>query len=240
MKEDAQQVADDLSTVGDASSNAREVNLDDLFGAPQRPRIRVTLGGAVVLALVAAAVMVLVVALQPRSAEGIPAFAEPGETAAADMVTPAVDASATLLIHVLGAVEHPGVYELGSGARVVDAITAAGGLEDAADSSAINLARVLVDGEQIYVPELGETAPPVPAEGAGAGPAGAAEAGGLVNINSADAAELETLPRIGPAMAQRIIDHRTTNGPFTAVDDLTDVPGIGEATLAGLRDLVTV
>ncbi|NLT26953.1 MAG: ComEA family DNA-binding protein [Microbacteriaceae bacterium] len=217
-----------------------------MFVEPQRPRLRITAGAAVIVALVVAAVVVLAVALQPRPAGGVPALAAPTATsldavpvdaAPAPVETPA----ATALVHVLGQVPSPGVYEIGPGGRVVDAIAAAGGLTDEADTAAVNLARPVVDGEQIYVPAIGET-PPVPPGGGDAEGAsdGTGSAGGLVNLNTATAAQLETLPRIGPAMAQRIIDHREANGPFAAVDDLIDVAGIGEATLEGLRPLVTV
>lgn len=217
------------------------IDLEALFAAPERPRLRVTAGAAVVLALVVAAVVVLVVALQPRPAGGIPAQAVPTAADGSVPVEPVAEPPASgVLVHVLGQVVSPGVYEIGPGGRVVDAIGAAGGLTADADTAAVNLARPVVDGEQLYVPAIGET-PPMPAPDAADGTGtGAGGGGGLVNLNTAGAAELQTLPRIGPAMAQRIIDHREANGPFAAVDDLIDVAGIGEATLEGLRPLVTV
>lgn len=145
--------------------------------------------------------------------------------------SPAVAASgATIFVHILGAVARPGLYELRDGDRAVDAVAAAGGFLDTADQAQLNLARLLVDGEQIVVPVVGETpaAPP------------GTTAGGLVNLNTADAATLDTLPRVGPAMAARIIDWRESNGPFTTIDDLLNVSGIGTKTLDGLKDLVTV
>jgi competence protein ComEA len=137
---------------------------------------------------------------------------------------------AQIFVHILGAVEQPGLYQLREGDRAVDAVAAAGGFTDAADQAQLNLARFLVDGEQIYVPALGET--PATAPGT--------TAGGKVNINTADEPTLETLPRVGPAMAQRIIDWRTANGNFTTIDDLKSVTGIGDKTFEGLKDLVTV
>ena len=232
----------------DRSAAVAAVDLDALFGAPERPRLRVSFGGTVVIALVVAAVVVLMVALQPRAAEGLSTL----ETTAAPAPGGApnsgfVGAEAPrLLIHVLGEVQQPGVYELAAESRVVDAVSAAGGFTERADTGSMNLARKLTDGEQVYVTAVGETRPPnadAPVDGgpgAGSGAGGGSGSGGLVNLNTATAAELETLPRIGPAMAQRILDYRTANGPFTSVDELTDVPGIGEATLEGLRELVTV
>ncbi len=127
----------------------------------------------------------------------------------------------------------PGLYLLTDGDRAVDLIAASGGFIDTADRSGLNLARPLVDGEQIVVPNMGEV--PV----AGAAP-GTATAGGRVNINTADETALETLPRVGPAMAKRIIDWRTKNGRFTALEDLMSVTGVGEKTFDSLKDLVTL
>lgn len=136
----------------------------------------------------------------------------------------------TLFVHILGAVERPGLYELREGDRAIDAVAAAGGFLDSADQAQLNLARLVVDGEQIVVPALGET--PVAAPGT--------TLSGLVNLNTADAATLETLPRVGPAMAARIIEWRETNGRFTTVDDLLGITGIGDKTFEGLKGLVTV
>ena len=130
----------------------------------------------------------------------------------------------------------------------MDAVAAAGGLSETADPAGVNLARRVADGEQLYVPALGEAqpgAPPGAAPGVpGGGTGGAAGRGAAaiakVNLNSAAAAELELLPRIGPAMAQRIIDYREANGRFTSVQELRNVTGIGEKTFDGLKDLVTV
>ncbi|GAA1062250.1 hypothetical protein GCM10009573_36780 [Agromyces bracchium] len=144
----------------------------------------------------------------------------------------------TILVHVLGAVTEPGIVELTTGARVVDAIAAAGGLGGDADPAGVNLARPLVDGEQLVVPREGEAVPPA-GPGVAAGGAGTAS-GGRVSINQADAAALDTLPRIGPALAQRIIDWREANGGFTDVSQLMEVAGIGDAVYSGLVDLVSL
>ena len=143
----------------------------------------------------------------------------------------------TVIVHVTGSVASPGVYDLPEGARVVDAIEAAGGAKRGAELGALNLAAVLVDGQQVVVPRAGEV--PAPSSGVGAAAPGTT-AGTLVNINTATAEELETLPGIGEVLAATIIQHREEHGPFTSVDQLLDVSGIGEVTLEEIRDLVTV
>jgi len=139
-----------------------------------------------------------------------------------------------VLVDVAGWVRHPGVYEFAEGARVIDAIDAAGGARTGALLEALNLAAPLADGTQILVPREGQEGvapPPV---------TGGAVAGGLINVNTATNTELEELPGVGEVIAQAIVDYRTENGPFTSVDQLLDVSGIGDATLENIRDLVTV
>lgn len=145
-----------------------------------------------------------------------------------------------LLVHVAGAVGAPGVVSLPEGARVVDAIEAAGGAREDADTDQLNLARPVVDGEQVRVPVVGEVL-----EAASPGPQASSTASGgsgagPINVNTATASELEALPGIGPALAERIVSHREANGPFKSLDDLTDVPGIGKAKLEALRTEATV
>ncbi|MCM3658374.1 helix-hairpin-helix domain-containing protein [Agromyces mediolanus] len=143
-----------------------------------------------------------------------------------------------LLVHVLGAVAEPGLVELEPGARVVDAIAAAGGLTDEADAGGVNLARPVADGEQLLVPRPGEAPAPLPLAGGAGEQGGAPGDGGVVRLNAAGLAELDTLPRIGPALAQRILDWRAANGGFTSVEQLREVAGIGDAVFAGLVDRV--
>ncbi len=142
-----------------------------------------------------------------------------------------------LFVDVAGWVRHPGVYEFATGQRVIDAIDAAGGARPGADLAALNLAAPLTDGTQILVPKAGAA----PA-GAGTTIPGTGESGGgaLVNVNTASATELETLDGIGEVIAAAIVDYRTQNGPFTSVDQLEDVSGIGPSTLEAIRDAVTV
>jgi competence protein ComEA len=137
---------------------------------------------------------------------------------------------AEVVVHVAGRVRSPGLYRLPEGARVFDALEAAGGARPRVDLSTVNLARVLLDGEQILV---GTT----PQPGA---PGGSSSGSSLVNLNSADQALLETLPGVGPVTASAIMEFREQNGPFASVDDLLDVSGIGEKTLEQLRPFVTV
>lgn len=152
------------------------------------------------------------------------------------VVAPTASASpaTVILVDVAGWVRRPGVYEFAEGARVIDAIDAAGGARPGAVLSSLNLAAPLVDGTQVLVPKESQSAPTTET---GTGTSGAT---GLVNVNSATNAELETLPGIGEVIAQAIVDHRTENGPFTSVEQLVDVSGIGDATLENIRELVTV
>jgi competence protein ComEA len=158
-----------------------------------------------------------------------------------------------VLVHVVGRVRHPGVVSLPAGARVQQAINAAGGARRDADLARVNLARPVMDGEQVVVPRPGEPAGPIadPVGGAQAGSprpgtSGASSASGRngtapgqpVDINTATFAELDTLPGVGPVLAQRILDWRAQNGRFTSVEELGEVSGIGDAVLARLRPLV--
>ena len=177
------------------------------------------------------------------SAGGATASASGGSAAGGDGAA----GSGQIVVDVDGAVAHPGLYKLPPGSRVQAALAAAGGLSPQADAHRINRAAKLHDGQKLYVLSQGESTPPLAAsngqgcEGqactsAEGGVAGSdTEGQGLVNINTANATQLTQLPGIGPAIAQKIIDYRTANGPFTSVDDLTKVPGIGAAKLAQIK-----
>lgn len=192
-------------------------------------RRRLGIGAIVVLVIAALAVTVAIGILRG-------AVAPTDEVVVDAPAATATPETVELYVHVAGAVAAPGLYVLPTGARVVDAIAAAGGFADDADPGAVNLARTVDDGEQLHVPRAGEAVAPE----IGAPAAGSPQEGALVDLNTADAAHLETLPRIGPAMAERIIAWRDDNGGFTTVEDLLAVPGIGDKMLESLRDLVTV
>ncbi len=139
-----------------------------------------------------------------------------------------------VVVHVACAVTQPGVYALPPGARVADALQAAGGPQPQANIHALNLAAPLKDGQQICVPwQHDHAVGPLPQASATLAPAA------KVNINTADIAQLEALPGIGPTLAQRIVAYREAHGPFASIDDLVHVPGIGPATLERLRPWIT-
>lgn len=149
--------------------------------------------------------------------------------------------AAGLVVDVAGKVRHPGVYRLPTGARVQDAVTAAGGMVPGVDPVSVNLARKLTDGEQLVIglPPVGQLVPGQTAAG-GAPPAGSAAGAGPLDLNSATVEQLDALPGVGPVLAQRIVDWRNQHGRFDSVADLSKVSGIGQAKLADLTPLVTV
>ncbi|TWE13297.1 ComEA family DNA-binding protein [Rudaeicoccus suwonensis] len=226
---------------------------------------RLAVIGAVVLVLVAAVVfggravlarasstprpLAAASALASASSSGSPSSRSGfGSGADADQVasgSPSSSGQSIVVVQVVGQVRKPGVVEIRTGSRVRDAVEAAGGALPTADLAAVNLARVVTDGEQIQVPKPGESiAPPAGATGSGGAGGGSATgsgaAGAVVDINTADAAGLDSLPGVGPVLAERIIQWRQENGRFTSVDDLGEVSGIGEKMLERLRPLVRV
>ncbi len=136
--------------------------------------------------------------------------------------------SQLMTVHVTGAVERPGLVSLPPGARVAEAVAAAGGVTGAAQLSGFNLAAPVGDGQLIVVPDAGD------------GTTAESVATGTISLNQASAAQLEALPGVGPVLAGRIVEHRDVFGPFQKVEDLLDVSGVGEAKLAAMRELVTV
>ncbi|MDH4159221.1 MAG: helix-hairpin-helix domain-containing protein [Actinomycetota bacterium] len=213
---------------------------DDAAPPPPRRRIDASVLPAVLLVTVAALVGALALWLLawPRG-QAVPTadpVVLPATSGAAgtsgDPATSPTSSSETVVVDVAGAVRRPGVIELPAGARVIDALDAAGGALPRADTTPLNLARVLLDGEQVLVLVRGRSAA-VP----GAGSAGTST---TVNLNTATVEQLDTLPGIGPVLAQRILDWRTANGGFASVDQLLEVSGIGDATFADLEPLVQV
>ncbi len=152
---------------------------------------------------------------------------------------------ANVVVYVAGAVLVPAVYELPTGARVTDAIAAAGGLTADADTDVLNLAAAVRDGDRVFVPRVGQPVPvavnPTGGGGASAGSGGdSAVASVPVDLNTATVEALDALPGVGPSTAAAIVAHRERDGPFLTVDDLLDVRGIGPAKLDAIRELVTV
>jgi competence protein ComEA len=211
-------------------------------GGAWRARWHVEPGAAVGVVLVAVVALVAggLYVWQSRPApvpppEPAAVASSPAETPATSVSpggTPTPSPTAVVVVDVTGKVREPGVVTLPEGSRVVDALEAAGGARPKADTTGLNLARVLADGEQVRVDVPG--APPAPTGG------GPSSSPAPVDLNTADLATLEELPGVGPVLAQRILDHRESTGGFTAVDELQEVSGIGDQTLADLRDRVRV
>ena len=203
-------------------------------------------GLVVVIVLLLAAVGFWYTRSLPRpidiATDAMPTVASAGP-APSVAVAPSASASAspstTLIVDVAGCVRKPGVFSFEPGDRVIDAVERAGGARDNADLTLLNLAAPLVDGQQILVPKEGAQ-PTGTAPGVTPGTGVPGSTGGLVNINSADEATLETLNGVGPVLAASIIAYRTEHGPFTSIDQLDEVSGIGPATMEDLRSQVTV
>lgn len=175
----------------------------------------------------------------PQAAPPLPAVAAAAITSRAPAATRGTSATGPIVVSVAGAVAKPGLVTLPAGARVADALAAAGGAVKGTSLLTVNLARALADGEQVLI---GVDGPPVSGGGAGGGGGGGGSpsAGALVDLNHAGEAELEKLPGVGPVMAAAIITFREDNGGFTRVEQLTEVSGIGDARFAQLKALVRV
>ena len=207
---------------------------------PAEPSVaRFLPGGATVAALIAVIVLIAAVGVWRHAAtrehsQALAQSSSEGEESEAASVaaSPSAPASAgdradDVVVYVSGAVASPGVLTLPASSRVIDAITAAGGATPEADLESINLARILVDGEQIRVAVVGETPPAASEAGT--------PAGTCVRLTTATEAELQTLPGIGPALAQRIISYRATHPRLSSVEELDDVPGIGPSLIEKIR-----
>ena len=206
------------------------------------PNVFVLAGiGAVIIAVLGIAIAVVTGGLSsdqtsfPIGDDAV-AVEEGGDAASGeDTDLSTADADRVVVVHVSGAVVSSGVYELPEGSRVSDAIDAAGGVADDASGDALNLARILVDGEQVIVPTAEERMQELQAAADGG-----ARPAGKVNINTATAEQLDTLPGIGESTAQKIIADREANGPFSSPEDLKRVSGIGDKKYAELADRITV
>jgi competence protein ComEA len=200
-----------------------------------------TLGGtgraALAVGASVAVAVVGIVVLRPAGAEPAPEETLQRATASASPAS-ASSAPATVqvvIVQAAGAVEHPGLYRLPPGSRVDDLVQAAGGLAADADPDRLNLAALLTDGEKVYVPRIGEAIPDTAAAADAS-----SSAAQPIDLNTATIAQLDTLPGVGPATAQAIIDYRSEHGRFRSVDDLLNVRGIGPTKLDELRALVRV
>ena len=165
--------------------------------------------------------------------------AGPSEKVAVSAELPAdqvVVKAATIYVHIVGEIVAPGIYELDSGARIVDVIFAAGGFSEKADQASVNLAREVTDGEQVVVFRVGQ------APSSTMGGAGSTSSSGesLISLNRGSQAELEQLPGVGPALAARMIDWRTANGGFKKKEDLLNISGIGDKLFSGIKNEVTL
>lgn len=213
---------------------------------PAEPSVaRLLPGGATVAALIVVVVLIAAMGVwrhavarehsqalaqsssEREESEAAPVATSPSPSAPASASASAGDRTDAVVVYVSGAVASPGVLTLPASSRVIDAITAAGGATPEADLESINLARILVDGEQIRVAVVGESPPAASEAGT--------PAGTCVRLATATEAELQTLPGIGPALAQRIISYRATHPRLSTVEELDDVPGIGPSLIEKIR-----
>jgi competence protein ComEA len=176
------------------------------------------------------ALVVLVVALRHGGGASTALQVAPIVPTAAEQATASAPARGMLVVDVAGAVRRPGLYRLPQGARIADAVARAGGLSRKADRNLVNLAAPLADGEQVLVAQRG-------GGGVAGGSAGAGPSSAPVDLNSATAEQIDALPGIGPVTAQKIIDYRQQHGPFTSLDDLDAISGIGPARIENLKGL---
>lgn len=187
----------------------------------------------VLLGVMAGFVLAGILIFVARAPAGIPIMLEPAPT------------EAPIAVHVIGAVARPGLYEFPSGTRVQDAIDAAGGLLAEANSDSLNLAALLEDGQQLSIPYKAGSEPVITTNTlelpSSVTPTSTADPNvELVNINTATVEELDSLPGIGPTTAQKIIDYRTANGPFTTLESIMNVSGIGPSTFEDIKALISI
>ncbi len=191
-------------------------------------RVKATVGGAVILGLVVIVIAIATSALPKTMQTDLPR----------DLTAPSasnnpefVSSSFSVMVHVVGEVNAPGMYELEADSRVIDAVMAAGGLTSNAAECAVNLARTVNDGEQLTIPALSQGCSPSQ---------GGSVSGSPLSLNTATAEQFDSLPGIGPTLADRIIQYRDAQGGFASVNQLNEVSGIGDKLFAGLKDLVSL
>ena len=204
---------------------------EDLFsGKSQHSRIRVKL--AVGTATIAGLAIVIITIIASSLGSVGRTVEIPQDLTASPMMVSEQDSTVlgTVLIHVIGEVNNPGIYELNSGSRVIDAVMSAGGLLSTAAECGVNLAREVKDGEQLSIPSKDQNCTVN----------GLSDQGGTLSLNSATAEQFDSLPGIGPTLAERIVQWRNSNSGFASVDQLNEVSGIGDKLFAGIRDLVTL
>lgn len=196
--------------------------------AKTKVRIKVTVGAAFI-----AGISIVLIAVGGSALNGAVKQVElPQSLEASESTQPSsMDRIGNVLIHVVGEVVTPGIYEIPANSRVIDAVMAAGGLSAQAAECGINLAREIKDGEQLLIPSLDSGCF-----------SGASEASGTaqVSLNNASVDQFDTLPGIGPTLAKRIVEWREQNGGFTAIEELNDVSGIGDKLYSGLTDLISL
>ena len=232
---------DGLDTWGPLRDFVRDRLPESIRGARLDPGVRgaLALAGLALMAAIVAMVMAWSGGATPSARQPVAALkvAVPALSASASPI-PSVSAQSTgVVVDVGGKVRHPGLVKLAAGARVADAVAAAGGVLPGTSTAGMSLARKLVDGEQLLV---GQPSVAVVPQGAPVSGSSEVAAGALVDLNTATEADLDALPGIGPVLAQRILDWRTQHGTFTSVDQLHEVSGVGEAKFANLSPLVRV
>lgn len=191
-------------------------------------RLKTTFGAVLVFALAAVAITIISVAINSQTFSPTSVVATP--ISASEAPTNSDVSYGELFIHVVGDVAQPGIYEIPAGSRVFDALMAAGGVLGKTEPCGLNLAREVKDGEQLIVRSAS----------GGCEPESDEASSDLISINTSDVNELDSLPGIGPTLADRIIAWRETNGSFTSIEQLDDVSGIGEKLFLQIRDLVTL
>lgn len=204
---------------------------EDLFGGKaQHSRIRVKL--AVGTATIAGLAIVIITIIASSLSSVGRTVEIPHDLTASPVMVSEQDSTVlgTVLIHVIGEVNNPGIYELNSGSRVIDAVMSAGGLLSTAAECGVNLAREVKDGEQLSIPSKDQNCTVN----------GLSDQGGTLSLNSATAEQFDSLPGIGPTLAERIVQWRNSNSGFASIDQLNEVSGIGDKLFAGIRDLVTL